>query len=197
MSTVVRPYTTHITIVVLSLWFLIRWMEDKRGRDLWAYSGLIAAGLLTHYSTFQILGGIGLSLSVALITKQIPRSELRRLALAHLPVAATTAVLYITHIGPRLMGSALQEEAQTTWLKTFLEPGLGHLWRNYLGVFDYLMTANAHGVSTLQRELEGAQVEQEPREITGDSVGDRAGDGLRSLVHGRRQSVLHQADERG
>ncbi|MEA4857869.1 glycosyltransferase family 39 protein [Solidesulfovibrio sp.] len=58
----VRPYALLTLLFVFSLYFLLRFLRERRDRDLWALVGVNAPLFLLHYFTFQIVFAQGLVL---------------------------------------------------------------------------------------------------------------------------------------
>jgi 4-amino-4-deoxy-L-arabinose transferase-like glycosyltransferase len=136
MSQIMRPYMFQIAVIALLLYFLVRYQRTKVVKDLALYSLLMVVALLTHYSSFLVVGGIGTVLGGLLVSGRFDRVEIKRLVLAHVPVGLTLAALFI-HLS-YLVNSDLQIQAQTGWLKPHMIAGPADLWPHFIGAMRYL-----------------------------------------------------------
>lgn len=143
LSQVMRPYMFQVAGITFALYFLVRYLRaaSERGLhheptvDLWLYVSFMVVALLTHYSSLIVMGGIGIVLASLLLAHKIPRSELRRLLLAHTPIVLTMTGLAF-HLSA-LMGSDLQVQAQTHSLAQHMVTDVASIWLNFLRVLRY------------------------------------------------------------
>ncbi|MDP6928056.1 MAG: glycosyltransferase family 39 protein [Planctomycetota bacterium] len=142
LSQVARPYMVHLALLITALIFLFRHLSTWRPRHAWYYSVAMMLAALVHYSSFQVIGGVGLALVVGLIARWWSPGQLRVLVLAHIPLVVIVALLFFTHILPNLMGGDLQAQAVNTWLKPYFLGGLSEVWTATLGISGYLAGPN-------------------------------------------------------
>lgn len=117
LSQVVRPYMLQISFTALGLWGLLGYLEKDSRAGLGIYAMAASAALFLHYGTFVVLGGIGICLGVSLAAGRLSPTRLLHVALASLPLAAGAVYLYIAHVAPRVIGSAMQANARENWLR--------------------------------------------------------------------------------
>jgi hypothetical protein len=138
LSQVARPYMAQLLLLLVALRGLWCWLQARAPRDLAVYALALALALLVHYATLIAAAGAGLLLLGLAAARRFARRDLAALALAHVPFALAAGWLFFTHIRPRLLGSALQEQAVGGWLREQFADDAGGLWQSFVGVFDYL-----------------------------------------------------------
>lgn len=67
----VRPYAILTVLFIFSLYFLLRFLRERKNRDLWALLGVNAVLLCLHYFMFQVVFAQG----VVLLANWRPRSQ--------------------------------------------------------------------------------------------------------------------------
>ena len=149
MSQVARPYATELFFVTAAFLFLIRFFNRRRARDAVLYAVALAAAVATHYSALIALAGLGWSFALFVARGRLTRSEARLLALVHVPIAALIGLLYWFHIGPYLVGSALQREAIGNWLAPYLAAAPQDVVANFVGVFGFFFGTSVGGIAAL------------------------------------------------
>ncbi len=149
LSQVARPYALQLFLLIGATGVLLRYLRSRRARLLVAYSIWMLASVLTHYSSFLVLTGFAVVLGATAIFRHFSAREWRDLAIAHAPVLLTCAVLYSFHVEPVLLDSAMRREALGSWLGEYFVAGPVELWRNFLGVFDYLAGPTLAGVGSI------------------------------------------------
>ncbi len=165
LSQLARPYALQFLLLIGATGTLLHYLDQYLGsyparqpaaqlrnpnrRTLIAYSALMFAAALTHYSSFLVLAGFSIALGFVAITGRLGRRELRDLALAHVPIALAGAVLYAYHVEPTLIDSAMRREALGSWLGAYFVTAPAALWRNFLGVFDFLAGPTLAGVGSI------------------------------------------------
>ncbi|MHC5063523.1 MAG: glycosyltransferase family 39 protein [Planctomycetota bacterium] len=134
-SEIIRPYGVLLAILAWSFFFLLRYLSDRRRKDLWAYSLLLFLGIGWHYSVFIIAAGL-VPLYLGMIArKRFCSRELLHLVMAHLPAALLAGGLFWTHIQAKLMGQGIQATAQDGWLSIFFPDSASEMLRCFQGVF--------------------------------------------------------------
>ncbi len=124
LSQVMRPYMLQITCLALGLWGLMSYLQSNRRAGLLVYTIATGSALLLHYSTFVVLGGVGACLVATLAARKLSPRRWLHVGMAQVPLAAGAVYLYVSHVGPRLVGSAVQANARENWLR---EQFGGHL----------------------------------------------------------------------
>jgi hypothetical protein len=149
LSQVARPYALQLFLLIGATGSLLRYCESRDSRALVGYSFWMLAAVFTHYSSFLVLTGFGVTLVGALIFRQVGVRDLRDLAIAHAPVVLACVVLYSFHLEPVLLDSGMRREALGTWLGEYFVSDPIELWRNFLDVFVYLAGTPLAGVGAI------------------------------------------------
>lgn len=136
-SQVMRPYTLQLFLIGAAIFALHRCLQDGRWPWPAAYGLLIAVASALHYGTFVTAGGIGIRLLVLAIALRPPARRIVPLALAHLPVAAVAAWVYVGHYRDMLYGSRIRSLARTGWLQDQFVGGVAELPGTYRAAFEY------------------------------------------------------------
>lgn len=142
LSQTARPYMVQLVLLIVALRCLLRSVgpcssDAPPARHAWGYSVAILLAVFVHYSSFQIVGGVGLVLLVLLATRRMSFSRHRPILLAQIPIVLGIAYLYFTHIHAQLMGGELQAEATGSWLKPYFVDGLPRLLAAMFGLCEY------------------------------------------------------------
>lgn len=111
-----RQYSLQALALALGLGALLRFFATRRVRWLVLCSAAFTAAVLLVYSSYLVVGGVGIVLLGALVAGRLSRRQAAGLLCAFLPVLAVMAWSYLTHLKPVLIGGAAQREAQETWL---------------------------------------------------------------------------------
>ncbi|MBN1613028.1 MAG: glycosyltransferase family 39 protein [Deltaproteobacteria bacterium] len=119
LSQVLRQYTIALVFQLLTVLFMTRYIHRFRKQDLWGYAVSLVLALLCHYATLLILPGLAVAWVVAAYTRRWGRSDLKAMLFAHIPSAIAFFLVFGLHIGPRLLGSSLQQDAVDTYLKPY------------------------------------------------------------------------------
>ncbi|MFQ5415922.1 MAG: glycosyltransferase family 39 protein [Myxococcota bacterium] len=138
LSQVIRPYAFQGLLLAVALWFVLRYLRDRRLRDLVGYAGSATLALFVQYGSFLLAAGVGAVVGGMALARRLDARSLRALALAHIPLALGGAWLFYFQIRPKLMGQAIQREAVEGWLADQFVAGPACVWRGFLGLFDYL-----------------------------------------------------------
>ncbi len=136
LSQVMRPYMFQVAGLTYGLYFLARYVRTTKPRDLWLYSAFMVVALLTHYSSLIVMGGVGIVLVGLLVARKLPRSEVRRLVITHLPIGLTMLALSF-HLSAMLNSDLQVVEAQTHNLAQHMIEDVGAIWPNFIGVMRY------------------------------------------------------------
>lgn len=139
-SQIMRPYVMQGCMLIYALWFLLRYLDHRRSRDLLLYTLLISLAALTHYSSFIALGGIGIALCCQALRRQLARTQVFALAAVHLAPFCIGLALYYFHLEPHVIGGNVQVEAQgeAGWLSPYFVSSLGDVWQGLFGVMGLL-----------------------------------------------------------
>jgi len=149
LSQVARPYMPMLLFLVLALFFLLRFVSEGVSRDLWLYAALMITALLFHYASFAVVATAAGVLAILAAAGRLDARAIKGLAIAHLPIALVMAWLYLAHIGPGLMGSAIQADAVSGRLQPFFVTTPLEAWRNLLGLIAYIAGPALVGAASL------------------------------------------------
>ena len=137
MSQLIRPYMMQLTLVLLAFFFLLHALRNTgRGSFLW-YSAFLSLAIGTHYSSVLVMGVFAVVILCQLISSGISRGRLIRLFAAHLPPGLIFVGLYLLHLRPHLIGSALAAEALEGWLGPQMIDSVGDAAHHFLGFAVY------------------------------------------------------------
>ncbi len=115
-SVVMRQYSLQALALALGLGALLHFLATHRLCWLVLCSAAFTAAVLLVYSSYLVVGGVGIVLLGALLARRLSRRQVAGLLCAFLPVLAVMAWSYFTHLKPVLIGGAAHREAQETWL---------------------------------------------------------------------------------
>jgi hypothetical protein len=132
LSQVMRPYMMLLALLTWALFFLLRYLDDPRPRDLGAYVALASLALLTHYGTLFAIGVFGLLVLHDGLARGPGRAEWRQLLAAHAVPGVILVLLYVFHLRA-LSGSTLADEALEGWLRFYMIESAGDVWWSVLG----------------------------------------------------------------
>lgn len=133
LSRVMRPYTMQVAFVLLALYGLARYLRTRSARPLVLYSLFLSFALLTHYSSMLTLATSAAFLGFLLLTRHVERAAVKPLLLAHAVPALLVASLFALHLGPRLIGSKLEESALQGYLRAYLISDTSGIWSSLAG----------------------------------------------------------------
>ncbi len=148
-SEIIRPYGVLLAILAWGSWFLLRYLADRRLKDLWAYALLLFLGIGWHYSVFIIAAGLVPLFLGMIIARRFSAREFLHLVLAHLAATLLAVSLFWTHIQAKLMGQGIQETAQDGWLSIFFPDTAGEMLRCFQGLFFVSFGEDYAGASLL------------------------------------------------
>ena len=117
-SVTMRPYSGQVLALSLGLGAALRYRETGRTRWIVLGSGAFVAAALLVYTSYLVIGGVGIVFLGALLARRLSQRRALVLLCAALPILGVLAWSYVTHLGPHLIGGASQREAQETWLRT-------------------------------------------------------------------------------
>jgi uncharacterized membrane protein len=137
LSKVMRPYMVMFPFLLAAILFMVRYWKSRKTKYLWCYSLFSTVALLIHYSAMVALAGLVALTGLTAVLDRYPRRDLRSIIVAHLPLLGAFLFLYLWHIGPKMMGSSLQQMAVSGWLKPYFINGPGDGLLNFLGVLEY------------------------------------------------------------
>jgi hypothetical protein len=140
LSQVLRAYMLSLFFQVLGLWLFASYLDSRRARTAWLYSGAMLLGLCAHYSTMLVAAPIALAWLVRAHGDRRLREELPRLALAYAPIALVAALSYRLHISTRIEG-ATWEFLVEGWLAPQFPDSLAALLGNLRRLTKYLFFA--------------------------------------------------------
>jgi len=143
LSTSIRPYALEALAFTLALLFVVRFMRTRNRRDLVAYVASSSIAMLLQYGALLSAAALVAATVVAAVTGRFRASDRRDLLLAQLPLVALGSALFLLHIRPALMGSAIQTEAVNGWLASQFVANPGDVGRAFVGVFDFLLGTRA------------------------------------------------------
>lgn len=148
LSNVARPYMAQLALCLLALWFVARVLQrrDNPGRDAAGFAGCALLALLVQYSTLLFVAALGLTLTLLWAFRQLSRTQVISLIAAHLLLSVAAGLLYVFHIGPHMMGSPMQANAQS-WLRDQFVADLDGFGRNLRGLHGYFAGAGHAGAS--------------------------------------------------
>jgi hypothetical protein len=138
LSQVIRPYAFQNLLIVLALLFFFRYLRRRSAGDLLLYTGCMLLALFIQYGSFLLPGGVALLSAVFALTRRLDARAVRELCLAYAPLVIAGALLFWLQIRPNLIGQPIQKGAVEGWLAGQFGVGPGGVWRNLLGLFDYL-----------------------------------------------------------
>lgn len=149
MSQLIRPYMMQLTFLLLALYQLLRFRRERHTSNLIWYCVLLSLALLTHYSSFLAFGVFGILILSDFITGKFGIRDIPRLIAAHVAPVLICVGLYIFHLRPHLIDSALAAEAFDGWLAPLMIHSIGDVWARLLGFMGYLLGAGLGGPAAL------------------------------------------------
>jgi hypothetical protein len=151
---VVRQYALLDLLLAVGLWFFLRFLRDRRRRDLWVYAACLFVAFFVQYGSFVLPAGVGLLTLGLLATRRIDLRTAVAIAVAHLPLIAAAGLLFELQIRPNLVGQMMQREAVHGWLAESFSTGPGNVLASGLALFEYL-AGPRFGVATAAAFLAG------------------------------------------
>lgn len=151
ISQIIRPYAFLVATLALSFAGLVLWLRGGGLLALALHVGTTVLALLTHYSAFMIAPGMGFLVLLAFLRGVLRGRRVGVLALAQIPALVVVALLYVYHLRPRLVGSALEAQALADggWLRPFLIGSWSEVWLHTQGFLGYVAGLHAHPVVML------------------------------------------------
>ena len=116
MSQLIRPYMMQLTFILLALYHLLRALRGTGRTHLIWYGALLSLAIGTHYGSVLAALVFAAMILWHSIVGGISRGGLIRLLAAHVPPALVCLGLYLVHVRPHLVGSALAAGALEGWL---------------------------------------------------------------------------------
>lgn len=116
-SVTLRPYSLQALSLALGLGALLRYLEVGRARWLVLVAAAFTTASLLLYSSYIVVGGVGIVLLAATWARRLTRRQALGLLTAFLPVAAALAWSLATHLVPHIIGGAVHQSAVRTWLR--------------------------------------------------------------------------------
>ena len=145
-SQIIRPYMPLVAFLTYGLWGLTRYLRTRERRALVLYATFMTLAVLTHYSAFMVVAGMGIALGLLLLGRGIDRVETKPLFLGSLPILVTMVVLYFGHLRG-LQDGVHQEAAQSGWLKHHMIEDLSETWMHLVGVVRYFFRPGNEGLA--------------------------------------------------
>ncbi len=148
LSQVMRPYMMQLALLLIALYWLLRYRRDRQASSLVLYSGFLSLTLLTHYSSF-----LAFAVFSALILLHLnaggwkPTEVLRMLAATTVPACLCVA-LYLQHVR-NLAGSAIAIDALDGWLAPFMIDSISDVAARFYGFMGYLVGPRLAGPAVL------------------------------------------------
>ncbi len=143
LSQTLRPYMLELVFLTLAMLGLARYLDERRSAALASYSVALSIALFLHYSAFVVLGGVGLALLFLFCRRRLDRAQVRNLVIANLLPLASVIYLYVTHIGPRLVGSGIHEMVRSRWLPHHFVTSPDSALSSYGGAMGYAFGRDA------------------------------------------------------
>jgi len=138
LSQVIRPYALQQLLIASALLFFFRYLRLRGAVDLLLYAICMVVAVLVHYGSFLLPCAMALFLTAFAAARRLDARAVRKLCLANTPLVAAAALLFWLHIRPNLLGQPIQKSAVEGWLASQFAGDVGGVWRNFLGLFDYL-----------------------------------------------------------
>lgn len=135
LSQLIRPYMLQLALVTLAYYFLLRLLQAGGRRHILGYSVFMSLAVLTHYSSFLILGGVLIVLGVAFLARRLPARTFRWSVLGNAAPVLLVILLYFLHMRPRMIGSTMEAAAMQGWLRPYLLDTPGQAWQLLVAVF--------------------------------------------------------------
>lgn len=135
-SQVVRQYTMQLALLGYGAWLLLRYVDGGRARDAAVAGALLAAAVLTQFSSVVVLAALGGWIGWAAVVRRLPPARTAACAAALAPAALAFAVLYVVQIVP-LEGTALQEGARVRFAH-LMQADLAGEWSSLVGLLHYV-----------------------------------------------------------
>lgn len=148
LSQVMRPYMMQLALLLIALYWLLRYRQARKASNLAWYSGVLSLALLTHYSSF-----LAFAVFSALILVDLnaggwkARDVLRMLAATTVPACVCIA-LYLQHVRS-LAGSAIAVEALDGWLAHLMIGSISDVAARFFGFMGYLVGPRLVGPAVL------------------------------------------------
>jgi hypothetical protein len=149
LSQVIRPYALQNLLIVSALLFFFRYLRLRNRSDLTLYAVCMVVAVFIHYGSFLLPAAMAAFLTVFALARQLDERTLRNLCLANTPLVVAAALLYWLQIGPNLLGQTIQKGAVEGWLASQFAGDVGGVWKNFLGLFDYLFGLRLAGVAVI------------------------------------------------
>ena len=148
-SQIIRPYTMLLLFLLLALYQLLRFRRERGTANLILYSIFLSIALLTHYSSLLAFGVFGILILSDLISGRFGFRDWPRLLAAHAVPVMICLGLYIYHLRPHMVNSALADEALNGWLASFMIYEVKDIGGRLIGFMGYLFGARLAGLAAL------------------------------------------------
>jgi uncharacterized membrane protein len=153
LSAELRGYALMLCFVSAALMSLERALAEKSAGWFALSAAFTALALLSQYGAFRFVPAAFVYALARLRAAGYPPSAFRAWAASQAAVAAVAAFLYGSHVS-RLRGSAIEQEARTTWLSSsYFHPGeenpFGYCARQTLALFRHLFSSPVAGALAL------------------------------------------------
>lgn|GEM_PF-5430486 len=140
-----RPYSLCVLAEFICLASLLRYLDSGRARWLLAFSLSLTFAVLLLYSSFLVALALGLVFVGALFARTLTRNQIVGLMAAASPAAISMLVLFLTHIRPQILGSAMLHDATDQWLRQQFAQDLLQASQLIYGAADHAYSATLHG----------------------------------------------------
>ena len=149
MSQLMRPYMMQLAMLLMALYMLLRYRNTRQNSCLVWYSVFLSLSLLTHYSSFLALGVLGILILSDFAVGRCGLREVIPFLAAHGAPVLICIGLYLLHLRPRLVGSALATEALEGWLAPLMVHSIWDVGARLYGFMGYMLGAHFAGPAAL------------------------------------------------
>jgi uncharacterized membrane protein len=153
LSAQLRGYALMLWLMAAALTALERAFEEGSAWRLGLFTAFTGLSLLTHYSALWFTLSVFVYATVRAGSERSPRRFVLAWVTSQAAIAALCLFLYVTHVSS-LRGGALEQEAQTLWLRAgYFHPGqesaLRFLARQTVALFQFLFSTPVAGIVAL------------------------------------------------
>ncbi len=140
LSQILRPYAFLIAMLCFGMAGLVSWLRGGRSSALALYVVATSLALLTHYSALLVAPAMAAVLVLAVLRGDLRGRRLWQTAAVQVVPIGIVAALYFLHLRPRLIGSALADQAlaESGWLTPFLIDSGFDVWTHTKGFLSFL-----------------------------------------------------------
>lgn len=136
-SQVIRPYTAQLAVLGFALFFLARFARRRATCDAVGWGTLLLVSVGLHYGSWLFAAAATGAAGLLLASGRLGGRDALRLGVAELPALAAAGVLFLVHVGPRLLGGEQLHTARATWLRHYFQHDLAGLGAGLVGVLRF------------------------------------------------------------